>query len=344
MKLIFEASEQEKKEILEQHNLFKRALQSKVTKLMVNEQTQPGGGVEFLKAARDKNCQIAVGGVIKSAPGKPSILYKIADYDSKVGHFKKGDELYIKDNFTFDVVSVDTSGNKTLSASNRKWTCAALTKPVEDQIKTNIDLTQKEGGWKERKDITDTDANVNNPQMYEKQVVDGKTLYRRISGKGITGALDKRQQEVVTKWVAQGAQLEKDVDAEQAKTWTRKLVSPKSDGLFSEDFYMYFPPDTVNNADITTAFQDAVKDQTPESKSDCKTAIEAYYTAFKTKKRIEPNTLNAMKEKVQACANQFDGKWGIGAFTKIDDYVDILRGVKSGGPSRRGEDAKWRLN
>jgi hypothetical protein len=344
MKLIFEASEQEKKEILEQHNLFKKALQSKVTKLMVNEQTQPGGGVEFLKAARDKKCQIAVGGVIKTAPGKPSVLYKIADYDSKFGHFKKGDELYIKDNFTFDVVSVDTSGNKTLSASNKKWACPALTKPVEDQIKTNIDLTQKEGGWKERKDITDTDANVNNPQMYEKQVVDGKTLYRRISGKGITGALDKRQQEVVTKWVAQGAQLEKDVDAEQAKTWTRKLVSPKSDGLFSEDFYMYFPPDTVNNADITTAFQDAVKDQTPESKSDCKTAIEAYYTAFKTKKRIEPNTLNAMKEKVQACANQFDGKWGIGAFTKIDDYVDILRGVKSGGPSRRGEDAKWRLN
>lgn len=222
-----------------------------------------------------------------------------------------------------------------------KWACN--TKAVE-AAKTNIDRTTQEGGWKLRKDITDTDANVNNPQMYEKQVVDGKTLYRRISGKGITGALDKRQQEVVTKWVAQGAQLEKDVDAEQAKTWTRKLVSPKSDGLFSEDFYMYFPPDTVNNADITTAFQDAVKDQTPESKSDCKTAIEAYYTAFKTKKRIEPNTLNAMKEKVQACANQFDGKWGIGAFTKIDDYVDILRGVKSGGPSRRGEDAKWRLN
>jgi hypothetical protein len=344
MKLIFEANEQEKKEILEQHNLYKKALQSKVKRLMINEQEQPrGGGREFLIAARDKGCKIAVGGKLMTAPGKPTVLYKIADYDSANNYFKIGDELYIKDNFTFDVVSVDASGNKTLSASNKKWACSALTKPVEDQIKTNIDLTQKEGGWKKRGDITDTDANVNNPQMYEKQVVNGETLYRRISGKGIAGALDKRQQDVVTKWEAQGAKLEKDVDAEQAKTWSRKLVSPKSDGLFSEDFYMYFPPNTVNNAAILTAFKGAVTDQTANSKSDCKTAIEAYYMAFKVKAKIEPNTMDAMKEKVQACANQFDGKWGVGAFTKIDDYVDILRGVERGGPSSYGDDAQWRL-
>jgi hypothetical protein len=344
MKLILEVNEQEKNRILEQHNLFKKALQSKVKRLMVNEQTQPGGGVEFLKAARDKGCKIAVGGKLMSAQGKPTVLYKIADYDSANGYFKKGDELYIKDDFTFDVVSVDASGNKTLSASNKKWACSALTKPVEDQIKTNIDLTQKEGGWKKRGDITDTDANVNNPQMYEKQVVNGETLYRRISGKGIAGALDKRQQDVVTKWEAQGAKLEKDVDAEQAKTWSRKLVSPKSDGLFSEDFYMYFPPNTVNNAAILTAFKAAVTDQTSNSKSDCKAAIEAYYSAFKVKAKIEPNTMDAMKEKVQACVNQFKGKWGVGAFTKIDNYVDILTGVERGGPSSYGDDAKWRLN
>ena len=107
MKLIFEANEQEKKEILEQHNLFKKVLQSKVTRLMVNEQTAPtGGGREFLKSAIDKGCKIAVGGVIKSAPGKPAVLYKVADYDSTNGYFKKGDELYIKDDFPFDVVTI----------------------------------------------------------------------------------------------------------------------------------------------------------------------------------------------------------------------------------------------
>lgn len=234
-----------------------------------------------------------------------------------------------------------------------KWDCAKIAtaqanaktaQETQTSSQINIERTKKEGNWKERKDITDTDANVNNPQMYEKQVVNGETLYRRISGKGIAGALDDRQQTVVTKWEKQGAKLEKDVDSEQAKTWSRKLVSPKSDGLFSEDFYMYFPPNTVNNAAILTAFKSAVTDQTANSKPDCKAAIEAYYSAFKVKAKIEPNTMDAMKEKVQACVNQFKGKWGIGAFTKIDNYVDILTGVERGGPSSYGNDAKWRLN
>ena len=55
MKNRFQITEQEKKEILEQHNLFKEVLKSKskVKRLMVNEQTTPtsGGGEEFLKAA-----------------------------------------------------------------------------------------------------------------------------------------------------------------------------------------------------------------------------------------------------------------------------------------------------
>ena len=101
MKLKFQYSEEEKRAILEQHNLFKKVLQSKVTRLMVNEQATPtsGGGVEFLKAARDKGCKIAKGGVLRSAPGKPTVLYKKADYDSDQGYFKIGDELYIKDTF-----------------------------------------------------------------------------------------------------------------------------------------------------------------------------------------------------------------------------------------------------
>ena len=154
MKVIFESSEQEKNAILEQHNLYKKVLQSKVTRLMINEQEQPsGGGREFLIAARDKGCKIAVGGKIMTAPGKPPVLYKIADYDSANGYFKKGDELYIKDDFTFDVVTTDASGNKTKSASGKTWACPALTKPFEDQVKTNIDRTKQEGDWKTKEDL-----------------------------------------------------------------------------------------------------------------------------------------------------------------------------------------------
>jgi hypothetical protein len=126
MRLIFEANEQEKKEILEQHNLIKKILHSKIKKVTINEQTTPLTGKDLLIAAREKKCKIAVGGKIKSAPGKPTVLYKVADYDSANGYFKKGDELYIKDNYTFDVVITDESGKKTLSAQGKKWGCDAL--------------------------------------------------------------------------------------------------------------------------------------------------------------------------------------------------------------------------
>ena len=161
MKLIFESNEQEKKEILEQHNLFKEVLQSKVTTLMVNEQTSTLKGVEFLKTARDKKCKIAVGGVIKSAPGKPSVLYKLADYDSANGYFKKGDELYIKDDYTFDVVTTDSTGKKTKSTSNKKWACPAMTADVKksnDAVLTKrqdlINKYTKNGAYKLKDDLS----------------------------------------------------------------------------------------------------------------------------------------------------------------------------------------------
>ena len=59
--------------------------------------------------------------------------------------------------------------------------------------------------------------------------------------------------------------LEKEVDALQAKTWTRKLVSPKGDGLFVQDLYMYFPPTAITDTQITNAFNQSLKDQTPEN-------------------------------------------------------------------------------
>ena len=171
----------------------------------------------------------------------------------------------------------------------------AKTKADAEEVKkstdANIELTKKEGGWKTYDELiaSDTKENIMNPLMYEKKIVDGIALYRRTSGKGITGGLDERQQKVVDKWKSQGAKLENEVDAEQAKTWTRKMVSPKSEGLFSEDFYMYFPPSTITNTEITSAFADAVRDQTPESSEDCKKTIEAYYMAFKKKKKIVKN-------------------------------------------------------
>ena len=211
---------------------------------------------------------------------------------------------------------------------------------------SNIENLKKEGAWKTYDELiaTETKENINNPAMYEKKVVDGVTLYRRTSGRGIAGGLDKRQQEVIKQFQDKGAKLENEVSELESKAWTRKLVSPKSDGLFSEDLYMYFPPNTITNADITTAFETAVSDQTPQDSSDCKKSIEAYYMAFKKKKVFTDDVLSAMKEKVQACKGEYYGSWGtFGGGKTIDGYLDMLSGKAPGGPSSYGGDSKWRL-
>ena len=348
MKNTFQITEQEKKEILEQHNFFKRALQSKseVKRLMVNEQAAPtsGGGVEFLKAARDKGCKIAKGAVLKSAPGKPTVLYKKADYNSDYGFFKIGDELYIKDNFTFDVVTTDENGQRTMTYTNRTWNCDALTAPFKKQIDSNIDKTKLEGSWKTKEELlkSDTEQNILDPQMYDVKVVDGVRLYRNKSGAGVQTALTPRGKQIFDKYKAAGGLEQNKVDPEQSQTWVKVKIGGKPD--FSEDFYMYFNPQTtVRDAAVAQAIQTSIESLIPEDKKDCKRTIEAYYTNFKKKRMIEPNQLSALKYKVQACKNEFYKDWGFVGGNKIDDYLDMLSGVKSGGPSSYGEDSKWRI-
>ena len=157
---------------------------------------------------------------------------------------------------------------------------------------------------------------------------------------------------VIDKFKAVGAKLEKEVDALQAKTWTRKLVSPKGDGLFVQDLYMYFPPTAITDTQITNAFNQSLKDQTPENDDDCKMSIEAYYTAFKKKKKLTDDEFSSMKDKVQACKNEFYGDWqGLfgGGGKKYDEYLDVLSGVRNGkdgtqSPRTYGDTSKWKLN
>jgi hypothetical protein len=202
-------------------------------------------------------------------------------------------------------------------------------------------LIKKEGGWEEAKNIKTTRENLENPQMFEKKVVNGVTLYRAVISSGVTGGLTPEQIKVVKKYTDLGGKLRKDLDAEEAQTWTSKVVYPAGT-LFAEDLVMYFPPSNVMGADggnIEQQFTKAISNQTPTSKRDCRDTIEAYYEAWRTKKKIEPNTLLPMKEKVQACANEFEGKWG-GVLSRIDNYVDMLKGNKEGGPL---SDSKWRI-
>jgi hypothetical protein len=241
----------------------------------------------------------------------------------------------------------DEKGNFKISPN--KWACNTGTiqaaSTASAASKENLERTKKSGNWKERNEISDTNANLENPKMYEKTVVDGVTLYRDVISSGVAEGLTPEQIKVIKKYTDLGYKLRKDLDAEEAQTWSKEVVYPAGT-LFSQDLVMYLPPSGVVGDEgnrIQTAFNKAVSDQRPESKKDCKDTIRAWHDAWKTKKRVEPNTFLPMKEKVQACVDEFNGRWGPHRLTKIDDFVDTLKGG-IGGPSKTGNDAKWRLN
>ena len=326
-------SQIEKNAILEMHSKLKKPLiseqvvsdsKSKLTKMLEDGCVKNGKIVEL--QSKNPVLQFAIKQESTKTPGKFRYFFS----DNRVG--------------TFD-------GNGKFEFSPSKWSCnavqqatlAASTATQQAANTEDISRVKTEGGWKEASEIKTTRENLENPKMFEKKIVNGVTLYRSVISSGVTGGLTDEQTKVIDKYKKLGGKLRKELDAEEAQTWTSKVVYPAGT-LFSEDLVMYFPPSNIMGAEgsnIETQFDAAVTNQTPTSKSDCKNTVEAYYKAWKTKKRVEPNTFIPMKEKVQACVNEFDGKWG-GMFSSIDNYIETLRGG-SGGPLSYGEDSKWRL-
>jgi hypothetical protein len=309
---------------------------------------------EKLQKFRDANC-FSGGGVMYRNKTKNTYFIRAVKQSTK-------EEINFFPDMTYSFV-VGPSPKK------GKWDCAKL-KTAQGNDKTaqetqtspqanaktaqetqtssqiNIERTKKEGGWKERKDITDTDANLENPKMYEKTVVNGVTLYRNVASSGITGDLTDDQKKIIKKWESQGAKLRKELDPEQAKTWAARVVSPASEGYFSQDLIMYFDPtETVKKATITTTIQNSVQKRIPTDKKDCKNTIEVYFVAYENQYPLEPNEFEALKYKTQACKNQFYKKWGklFPGGGRMDRLLDIMMGG-IGGPSSYGDDAKWRLS
>jgi hypothetical protein len=324
----------ERDTILEMHSKFKKSL--------ISEQ------VDDLKTKLDKflsdGC-VKNGKIVQLQTKNPALQYAIKQESTKTpGKFR----YFFAD---YRVGIFDGSGKFQFSPS--KWSCAgvqqataaAATAATAAANAADTSLVQQEGGWQEAKDIKTTRENLENPKMFEKKVVNGVTLYRSVPGSGITGGLTPDQTKVIEKWTKQGAKLRKDLDPEQAKTWVSRVVSPASEGYFSQDLVMFFDPEKVNDISIAQKIQTDVERRIPTDVKDCKMNIEKYYLNFTKKRPLEPNELAALKGKVQACKNEFYGDWGVifSGGNKMDNILDIMSGVKSGGPSSYGDDSKWRI-
>jgi hypothetical protein len=351
MKLIFETSEQEKKEILEQHNLIKRILQSKLKKFTVNEQVSQLTGRELLVAAKDK-CKIALGGTIKSAPGKPSVIYKKADYDSKNGYFKVGDELYIKDDYTFDVVVTDSTGKKTKTFTGKKWVCSALNQEKLDNESKIASEIKK--GWKKIETLKSEGVDLTTLDKVYDKITIGTTVLYRPKGSSTTFTpgtstqdFNNDQQSFVDKFEKKGyilnpTRLEQSTMVAVTDT---DLGAPPD--LFPNGLTMFYDPNKQSEMKGRDGSElgDIIANQSID-RNVCRKNIDDFYKSFTRRNsiKIDPATINKAKRIVQACKDQHYGKWGIaGGGNRLDKYLDILSGAKSGGPRSSGSDSSWRI-
>jgi hypothetical protein len=315
-------TETEKERILELHDKFRKNL--------INEQNLDIR-TELQKIV-DGGC-IPRGTLVSTTFTDPNLKFAIKQESQKTPgtfrYFFFNDKMGAK----------DAQGN--IVVNNVTWKSkieACLASKKQQQVDKDVKLTQEEGGFMKREDIKDTQNNIDNPEMYEKRITkDGVVLYRKKFTGGVTGAgLTPDQQAVIKKWKDNGALLKSELDPEQIKSWYSVIVSPKSEGIFSEDLIMYLDPASQNQAVIDVAFTKASQSQDMDKKS-CKAKIDTFYNAFKKGKTFEPNVMQTMKYNVQKCAKQHEFK---GLFDKTDKYLDVLTGRIQGGPS---EDSPFRL-
>jgi hypothetical protein len=128
----------------------------------------------------------------------------------------------------------------------------------------------------------------------------------------------------------------------------KKYKVPGSTEFFPPNgIEMFFDPTSVRGSGTkttTTNIKTDTESNIPDNIKDCKVNIEMYYTTFTKKRPISQVNFDVLKNKVQACKNEFYGDWGIlRGGRRMDKMLDFMSGG-IGGPSRRGEDSKWRLN
>lgn len=155
------------------------------------------------------------------------------------------------------------------------------------------------------------------------------------------------------------AQKQAFIDTAKASNYKTDLTPAEiASGKYKESIFpgseKFFPPNGLKiywsasdakskSTDNLNTFEEIKNAQTID-KNKCKKIIKSYYDAFKTKKDIPQFNFDITKNDAQRCVNDYENKWGgFLGLGNIKKYVEIMRGG-IGGPSRAGDDSKWRLN
>jgi hypothetical protein len=217
---------------------------------------------------------------------------------------------------------------KLATGETGKWKCSKAelaakeaTQVASQKTTVDTDLARElsQYGWKERKNIDVTDIELS--QLYQKHPK--YNLYKLKVNTAKQGGYTPEQTAFIENWKGKG--YKSTLTPEELAMGTFQKVNVQgSEQYFPGGLIMYKPAAGAQDKKI------------------CRDKVKQYYDYWKTKREdISQSEFDQLKSQVQACANQFEGKWG-GIFSSVDNYIKTLRGG-TGGPLSYGEDAKWRL-
>lgn len=330
-------SESEVKEILLMHKSLKEQDNTKasldVTSDLVN-----------LRKAITAGC--LKGGKILTNTNQTKYVYRVTSKTGKTVDFTADMNYKFGDGSKSGKWKCDEIAQMAATAASNATQLANTKVDNESKIASEI-----KKGWKKIETLKSEGVDLTTlDRVYDTQVVGNVTLYRpkgsstTFTKDTSTADFNKDQLAFVGKFDKLGYKLNPTrlEQSTMVKVTDKELGAPVD--LFPNGLTLYYNPNAQSDVKSDQSLvSDILKNQAVDREA-CRKNIEDYYRSFKTDAFYDPATIYKIKTVVQACKNQHYGKWGVlGGGKKLDNYLDMLSGVKEGGPSSYGDDSKWRL-
>lgn len=216
-----------------------------------------------------------------------------------------------------------------------KWSCDQYSKDVEsDAEKSRIDNLRTSRGAKTYQEWQKEGVEVmDNPDMFDEFSVGATKLYAYKQFDTL-GAKSDKAKEVLNGIKAKGGKLSNELNAEERATWNAVVVIQPGSIDFPEGLTAYFPPNK-DTRDLVGREYEAERSSTrlsDEELKECEQEIKNWYEDWEANIPLKPSTKASQKQGVQACINQLKMSGFKRLFSKTDEYIDKLTGIKKPGP------------
>ena len=307
---------------------------------------------EFITNGCAKN-----GKVVKMKSSNPQKEYAIKQESTKTpGKFR-----YL---FIDNTVGMSDETGKFQVLPN-KWACntaAVAANNTTQKLSDDVLKEKKEKeGWMEYSELPgkgysqlEADQGKYTTEQFKTKTGQVITLYKPKGGAVMGGqqeGMSAEQKAFITKWEGKAGKL-KLTPEEQASQLYRQIEVPGSravTGWETTGLKMYFSVDDIKDISGESGELKTTIENQKISLDECKEFVDQFFEGYQDDTDIPD--FEIVKRKVQRCKALYSpnptkgrtNRWGM--FSGQKNKIDILSGLVTGqGPSRRGDDAKWRLN